>query len=224
MELFDLLAPDPGSARIYGVVVGVVTNNADPDKLGRVKVKFPWLDRDAESDWARVAAPGVASQRGLVAVPEVDDEVLVAFEHGLADRPYVLGGLWNKVDKPPTLGDKPAQVRSLVTAAGHEIRLDDTKGSEKIEIRAAGSKSTIVLDKLGTITVRAEGDLVIESEKGAVKITGRTVEIASKTSMKLDAKGDLELKATAGLKQQGSTGELKADGPLTIKGGVVNIN
>lgn len=217
MDLYRALTPDPAGATLHGVAIAVVTNNNDPEKLGRVKLKFPWLSDELESNWARIAAPGAGANRGLAAVPMVDDEVLVAFEHGLIDRPYVLGGLWNGKDKPPALPDgKPASVRLFRSTTGHEIRLDDTDGKEKIEITTNGSKSTIVLDTKGTITIRSEGDLVIESKTGAVKISGQKVEISART--------DLELKGGTSLKQSGGVAEVKADGQLTLKGAMVRIN
>lgn len=217
MDLFSALTPTPQIERINGAVVAVVTNNGDPENLGRVKLKFPWLAGDVESDWARVAGPGVGKGRGLAAVPDVDDEVLVVFEHGLFGRPYVLGGLWNGKDKPPQLPDKKAaSVRLIRTTTGHEIRLDDTEGKERIEITAADAKSTVVVDKKGTITIKAQGDLVIESQSGAVKISGQKVEITAKT--------DIELKADVAVKQSGKVAEVKADVALTLKGGVVRIN
>src|SRR2546426_9457473 len=96
--LLDLLMPPGHEARekkLYGVVAGIVTNNEDPDGLGRVKIRFPWLSEDNESWWARIAAPMAGKERGAYFLPEVDDEVLVAFEHGDVNFPYVLGALWN---------------------------------------------------------------------------------------------------------------------------------
>ena len=98
-----LLQPQPPmhcEDRFFGVVVGVVTNNQDPDGMHRVKVHFPWLSDDVESNWARVAAPMAGGNRGVYFLPEVDDEVLVAFEHGKVDHPYVIGSLWNQQDRP----------------------------------------------------------------------------------------------------------------------------
>ncbi len=89
------------SDRFYGVVVGIVTNNQDPDKLGRVKVKFPWLSDGEESYWARVAVPMAGAARGTYVLPDVEDEVLVAFDRGDMAVPYIIGGLWNGKDKPP---------------------------------------------------------------------------------------------------------------------------
>ena len=83
------------------IVVGIVTDNNDPDNLARVKVKYPWLTEEHQSFWARIATPMAGPQRGMVFMPEVDDEVLVAFEHGDIRRPYVIGCLWNGNDKPP---------------------------------------------------------------------------------------------------------------------------
>lgn len=93
------------ASKIYGVVIGIVTNNQDPDKLGRVKVKFPWLADDVESWWARPAYPMNGKLRGHWWIPEIDDEVLIAFEHGDPNRPYLLGGLYNGVDTPPIVSD-----------------------------------------------------------------------------------------------------------------------
>ena len=84
-----------------GVVIGLVTNNQDPDGQGRVKVKFPWLSDDQESNWARLAMPMAGKNRGLFLLPEVGDEVLVMFEQGDVNHPYVIGAVWNGADTPP---------------------------------------------------------------------------------------------------------------------------
>src|SRR2546421_10678153 len=89
------------ASKIYGLVVALVTNNQDPDKLGRVKVKFPWLDDQVESWWARIAYPMAGKERGFWWVPEIDDEGLVGLEHGDVRFPYIAGALHNGQDKPP---------------------------------------------------------------------------------------------------------------------------
>lgn len=94
------------ASKIYGVVIGIVVNNKDADlKLGRIKVKFPWLADTVESYWARLAYPMGGKERGFWWIPEIDDEVLVVFEHGDPNRPFILGGLYNGVDKPPKVHD-----------------------------------------------------------------------------------------------------------------------
>src|SRR5439155_1194484 len=92
--------PSEGSATLFGVEIALVTNLQDPQKLGRVKVCFPRMSGMPESDWARVVQPAAGPGRGFYWLPEVNDEVLVAFEMGQPNRPYVLRGLWNAKDKP----------------------------------------------------------------------------------------------------------------------------
>ena len=95
-HLLDVLSPSTHeSGRVYGVVVGIVTNNKDPDNMARVKVRFPWLSDDEESWWARIATVMAGKNRGSYFIPEVDDEVLVAFDHGDMRFPYILGSVWN---------------------------------------------------------------------------------------------------------------------------------
>ena len=123
------------ASRIFGVVVGIVTNNQDPEGLGRVKVKIPCLSDVDESFWARVAAPMAGKRRGTYFLPEVDDEVLVAFEHGDVRFPYVLGALWNgKMPRPSTNNDGKNNVRMIKSRSGHVVKLNDEDGKETIEI------------------------------------------------------------------------------------------
>ena len=121
-----------GGGAPEGVVVGIVTNNKDPQGLGRVKVKFPWLSADEESNWARLSSPMAGKDRGLFILPEVNDEVLVMFEHGDVNHPFVIGSLWNGTDKPPLSADQAVDGsgnvvrRILKTTAGHTITLDES--------------------------------------------------------------------------------------------------
>jgi len=84
-----------------GVAVAVVTQNKDPEGQCRVKVSYPWYDPPRESYWARLATPMAGGGRGIVTIPEVGDEVLVAFEREDLRFPYVLGSVWNGKDTPP---------------------------------------------------------------------------------------------------------------------------
>ena len=205
-SLLDLLTPSHGTnepGRYFGVVVGIVTNNQDSGSMARVRVKFPWLSDDNESWWARIAVPMAGSGRGTYFLPEVDDEVLVAFEHGDVRSPYVIGALWNGKDAPPTTNsDGKNNIRVIHSRSGHLIRLDDTQGSEKIE----------VIDKTG-----------------GNKITIQS----SDNSMKLECTGKMTLHATAGIEmtsdadikiQANTTMDIESTAPMTIKGAMVNIN
>jgi uncharacterized protein involved in type VI secretion and phage assembly len=215
MNLFDLLVDSEGreafAKRMLGVVAGVVTNNQDPEGLGRVKVKFPWLSDEEESYWARVAAPMAGKERGLYFLPEVEDEVLIAFEHGDARFPYVLGALWNGKDKPPEVNKEGKNdVRSIKSRSGHVVRLDDTDGSEKIEIIDKSGKNTIVIDAANnTIVITSEKDITLSASKGTIKLDAQKIEIHSSA--------DAKMEAGAGL-------DLKASGVMNVKGSMVNIN
>ena len=145
MSITDVLEQGRRSeSKIYGVVVGIVTNNKDPEELGRVKVKLPRISGEDESHWARVATFMAGKDRGAFFLPEVNDEVLVAFEHGDINMPYVIGSLWNGVDKPlETNSDGKNNVRVIKSRSGHIIRLNDKDGEEKIEIIDKSKKTVL---------------------------------------------------------------------------------
>ena len=215
MSVFDVLdeLSEQGSraGRIYGVVIGLVTNNKDPEKLGRVKVKFPWLSDVDESGWARIAAPMAGKQRGLFFLPEVDDEVLVAFEHGDPRVPYVLAAMWNGKDAPPlTNDDGKNNVRMIKSRSGHTVKLNDEDGKETIEIVDKSQKNSIVIDtSKNTITVTTDKDITLSAAKGTIKLDAQSVEISSSGSTKLKA---------------GSAMDVEASATMTVKGSTVNIN
>ena len=207
----ELFGPAAAPGRFYGVASAIVTNNKDPDGLGRVRLKLPWMSGELESGWARVASPMAGAGRGVYFLPEVDDEVLVAFAYGDPASPYVLGGLWNGEDHPPEAnGDGKNDVRVIRSRNGHVIRLVDTDGDERIEIVDRSEKNSIVIStKDGTITISADADIAIGSASGKLSLSGQGVEITSKTDVKIQAGTDLAL---------------KADARLSAKGQIVNIN
>ena len=98
--LTDVMRPKAERDWGSGLVIGLVTNIQDPESLGRVRVQFPTLGDSIEGIWARVALPGAGPDAGMSFMPEIDDEVVVGFEHGDTRRPVVLGFLHNSVDKP----------------------------------------------------------------------------------------------------------------------------
>ncbi len=217
--LLGLLRHDTERVPTRGLVVGIVTNNDDPDGWGRVKVKYPWLSDDQEGDWARIVCLGAGPERGMEFIPEVNDEVLVGFELGDIQHPYVLGGLWNGKDAPPKkskeivkggkvteriirsrLGhvivlndsdDKPSLM--LKTKSGHTVLLDDTSGGEKIRIVDKTGSNTMTIDSAAnSLTIQIVGD----------------VKIKAGANMTLEASANLELKGAI----------------VNIKGGMINLN
>jgi phage protein D len=165
--LVGLTSPTP--AREFGsaVVVGIVTQNDDPQKMGRVRVKYPELGDEIESWWARMAAPGAGHGRGQLMLPVVGDEVLVAFEHGDVQRPYVLGSLWNGHDTPDDLAHTDG---SYALHSDQQIVMEADK-----EISIKG-KDTLTLESTGDLTIKTDGSIK-QSATGEVKIDGQSITI-----------------------------------------------
>ena len=127
-----------------GVALALVTQNKDPEGLGRVKLRFPWESQPRESDWARCAVPMAGKDRGTYFLPEIGDEVLVAFEREDMRFPYVLGALWNGQDKPPESNSNGQNDRRVIKSrSGHKLTFDD--GSQgQIELRCGRHPSAPV--------------------------------------------------------------------------------
>jgi uncharacterized protein involved in type VI secretion and phage assembly len=211
--LTDELAKVEPMDRWPGLVIALVTNTDDPKDWGRVKLKFPWLAEDVESDWARVIGIGAGPEAGFFAVPQVNDEVMVAFVHGDFNQPVVIGGLWNGKHKIPKAardapkGKKP-QLRSWHSTNGHRIVLDDNQ-PKMIEIVTTDGRSITLSDKDKKITIKTQNaTLILEDQKVSVEATTE-VNIKAGTNLKIEASGNLDI---------------KANGQLNLKGAMVNIN
>jgi len=216
MSIVDLFAEPKQSAElegaVYGVVVALVSSIDDPDESGRVKLKFPWLRDDSESDWARVACFMAGQDRGALFRPEVGDEVLVLFEHGDMRFPYVIGALWNGQDTAPVekQADADNNIRLIKSRSGHLVIFDDTAGAAKVEIVASGGSDKITIDGAkNTITVSSAKDIVLSALDGKLSFECSGLEIDASASVKIESSADVEIKAS---------------GTLTLKGATVNIN
>ena len=222
---------------IPGVMPGIVTNNQDPDEMGRIKIQFPWLSDDNETDWVRIATLMAGAKRGMFFLPEVGDEVLVAFEHGDINHPYVIGALWNGVDIPPeTNSDGKNNIRKISSRSGHEIIFnDDSENSEeKIEIRSK-SGHTIILDDTSDkakieIKTSAEHKIVLDDTSGEEKI--EIIDKDGSNKIVIDSAGgsismessEIIIKADTVEIQGTSSLRLKSDSDVTIEGSTVKIN
>ena len=212
MSLITLLQQErKNEEAVLGVVTGIVTNNQDPDGLGRVKVKLPRISGEDESNWARIASLMAGKDRGAFFLPEVEDEVLVAFEFGDISRPYVLGALWNGVDTPPAdNADGENNIRVIKSRSGHIIRLNDKDGEEKIEIIDKSEKNLVTIDtKEKTITISSDQDITLLAPNGKVLIDAKELELKSAADAKIGAGGKLNVEAS---------------GDLTAKGATINLN
>jgi uncharacterized protein involved in type VI secretion and phage assembly len=169
--------------RWFGVFVGLVTDLRDPDGLGRVKIRLPWApdsDGSRYEAWARVATFMAGKNRGSWFVPDVDDEVLVAFDGGDPRIPYVLGGLWNGKDSPPASMDGAGQNQTKLIRSrnGVKITLDDTTGSERCVIETPGGQKLTLSDGPGALTlVDANGNSVKLETAGVTVTTSATVTV-----------------------------------------------
>jgi uncharacterized protein involved in type VI secretion and phage assembly len=216
LALFDLMENGSGSRenRIEGIVLGIVTNNRDELKLGRVKIKFPWSVDGDETQWARVATFMAGKDMGAFFLPEVGDEVIVAFDHGDINHPYVLGSLWNGKKKPPIANDDGQNdIRMLKSRSGHQVTFNDGEGAEKVEVRTKSGHTILLDDSSGkeNITIRDKSGNTIQIDSVQNAIT-----IQSSTKLILKAK-DMELASDGRL-------SIKAKGDLSIKGAMVKIN
>lgn len=174
--LLSLLRDHDSGGATPGLVVGIVTDNQDPEGWGRVKVKYPWLSPDHASDWARVVSAGGGPDRGVEFIPEIDDEVLVAFEMGDIRYPYVLGGLWNGQDAPPqksgdVVSGGKVQKRIVRSRTGHQVVFDDGDGGGSITIEDKNGNKIMFDTASNALSMKATGDISIEAG-GQITIKG----------------------------------------------------
>lgn len=163
--------------RISGVVVGIVKDLNDPRGEGRIELEFPWMPDAQTSNRAPVAAPMAGGSRGAFLMPEVGDEVLVAFEQGDFDHPYIVGFLWNGQDRPPETDPKNRVILTpgghtlrfedgtskktvLRSSGGHEVLLDDSPAGQLISIKTKGGLSLVMDDKLSSIQLQGGGRII----------------------------------------------------------------
>ncbi|MGD7707724.1 VgrG-related protein [Microlunatus sp. Y2014] len=186
----SVLKPAPTN----GLMIGVVTDTADPEGLGRVRVKLPSLEAQAESNWARVVLAGAGPETGLGWIPEINDEVVVAFELGDTTRPLVLGGMWSQTKKPPAdivAQGEETKRRGMATAGANLIVLDDQESM--ITISVGGTSTSLQL----------AASSVWEGQQD-VEIKAANVTISADQNLKLSAGGRVEISAGADVSVSGT--------------------
>jgi uncharacterized protein involved in type VI secretion and phage assembly len=218
MSILDALGSENQNGnKIVGVAAGIVTNNQDTDDLGRVKLTFPWLSDVNETDWVRIATFMAGPERGSFFLPEVDDEVLVAFENGDIHRPYVIGALWNGNHAPPeTNSEGNNNIRKIRSRSGHEIIFndDDSGRQEKIEIRTNAGHKVILDDSAGGEKI----EIIDKTDNNKIVIDSVQNSINLESAMQLTIKANvIEIEGTTSL-------TIKSNAILTIQGLPVKIN
>ena len=207
-SLLDLMHPPPARPWGQSLVIGVVTNNNDPDKIGRIRVKYPALSDDQEGDWARVSTHNAGDQRGIYMLPQVGDEVVVAFENADPRRPLVIGSLFNGKEKPSS------------------VMLPDQKGGLAIL-----SKDRAYVQTAEDMTFKSDKKMIIEIGTDQTGKASGKVEMKSGTTYTLEAGSEMKIKgvsvtveASGALKLKGATVEIESQGPAKLSGAMVDIN
>ena len=198
------------AGKVYEPVIAVVTDNKDPTKLGRVKIKIPILSEADTTHWAPIVMVGAGKNRGWFFIPEVDDEVLVVFEHGDMNRPLVVGALWGGKDKPPeSNGDGDNPRRMIKSREGSKVTFDDKE--DKIVIEDGKGKARITFDSnANKITIEAlEGDVCFQAPSGDLQILAKEAEFKAAKNLEIHA---------------GSAVQLGSDTKLTIKAQNVSMS
>ncbi len=252
-DLLKTLSPptrlQPGNTHL----VGIVTDNKDPQGWGRVRVKFPTLTPEDDgsahaSYWARVVAVGAGSDRGLDCLPEIDDEVLVAFEHGNIHRPYVIGGVWNGQYAPPekvddTIVDGKVRLRTFKTRTGHTLQfVEEDKGSSKkgIYLNTVSGHQLHLNDaeKYAEVKTKQGHQVRLDDDKSKIEI--KTSQGGLATITMKSSSGEINIKAgskltidavqteinSTGTVKISSTGtaEISSTGIVTVKGSLIKLN
>jgi type VI secretion system secreted protein VgrG len=225
-----------------------IIDNQDPEKLGRVKVAFMWPGDHTESDWLRVAHAYTADGEGMRFVPEVDAQVMIAYESNLAEYPFVLTSLYPKKDGV-SYTERDNLLKVIQTKGGNQISLYDKDGEQKIELTNTNKTDTHVLLSFaddGKITIETKGDIVIAGKDIQVKASNdirleaqNNIELKASNSVKIEGTASVEIKsvdikaeadatakikANAQLSLEGAQTSLKGDAMVEVKGGVIMLN
>ncbi|OIK07557.1 VgrG-related protein [Streptomyces monashensis] len=224
-------APGRGP-RMPGLAIGVVTDVREPGdaQSGGVRLTFPWLDDTYVTDWVRSVQWGGKGGGGVVS-PEVNDEVLVGFEQGLLDSPYVIGGLYNGVDRPskhdvPLIDGTSGKVnrRSVVSRSGHRLELlDPPTGPSGVRLRTADERLEVLLDDRNNrleLTVYAAGG---RRALSSVVLDGQGITLDAKTGKVSVKGGTVEIDGTDSVKVGGRSVTVSGQTDLTLDGGLLGV-
>jgi hypothetical protein len=212
--LLELIRPPEDRDWSSSLVVGVVTNNNDPDQMGRVRVKYPSLSDSEESAWARIATPSAGNARGLLMMPQNNEEVIIGFEHGDTRRPIVIGSLFNGSDKP---GEELLQSKdgSFALLSNEKIHQHSKKD---FEIK---SDQKMVVEVTQDENHKVSGNYKHETTgTGNLKAQQYTIEAGSTMTVKGVS---LTVEASASLTLKGATIDIQGSGPVNIKGAIINL-
>ena len=248
VEVPVILGPGPDPVPFAGVQTAIIVDNNDPDKMGRVKVSFQWDSGNTNSFWARVVQPMAGNNYGVYFVPEIGDEVLVAFSNNNLDHPVVLGSMYNGEKKQVDCYDADNYIKNIKTKGGNEIKFSDKPGEEEVLIiskKDSENKIILTLKDNGKITIQSIGKIeliapeidlhankTLSLKGGEVNITGTKINIKSDSDLnlkgvqtKINGSGTVDVSATA-IKMKAEA-ELEIDGGAAVEiksSAMMNIN
>jgi phage protein D len=200
-NLVDLMTPAAPRTWGSGVVIGTVTQTDDPQSLGRIRVSYPALGDDTESWWARIVSSAAGDGRGLLMMPLVGDEVLIAFEHGDVHKPYVIGSLWNGKGKP---GDLVQKDGSFALASDKSVVVN---AKDNISFKTDADFS---LQTGGKVTAKADGDISVEGSA--------TITLKAGTSLTIEGGTEISIKCGAASITLNSAGTVQVSGTQIMLG------
>lgn len=228
--LFDgFFEVEPEENNDFTIATGTIKEIYNDKMPGKVKVEISMVDGSVNvTDWIRVAAPYGGKDKGMYFLPDIGDEVVLAFERGYLEKPIVIGVLWNDNNAIPVNPvEENNNVKKIKTRGGHEIIFDDTKDKEKINIITPKKSEICIDDENAKITITAKGDdgdniIKLDSKSGEITIQGNkkiTLEAGSNNKLSMDGEAgsiklectDISLEATSSVKIKGST--ISAEAP-----------
>ncbi|GAC1361308.1 MAG: phage baseplate assembly protein V [Actinomycetota bacterium] len=174
----------------FGVYPATVADNQDPDSQGRVPIRLPWSPDTGSGRfevWARLATMMAGNNRGTWFIPEINDEVLVAFEGGDPSRPYVVGALWNGRDAPPQSMDADNNVRVMVSRSGIKITLDDTEGAVTLQLETPGGQTMTFADTPSSVVVQDANGNSCRMEAQGITVTAPAKVTVKAATAEVDA-------------------------------------
>lgn len=180
----DRFIPDGSRPGYFGIYPAIVTGLEDPDSLGRVQVQFPWLSSEGEQDvraWATLLSPYADNEQGLQVLPEIDSQVVVAFEAGDLRRPYVIGACWNGREAMPAPAEDANNLRVFRTRSNSVLEFDDTQGAPKVTLSTDAGHTLVLDESANEIKVtHSNGSVITFSAAGKIEVQANaTVDITA---------------------------------------------